>query len=352
MKERIEECLKCLYRNELDSILLSSPANIKYLTGFRKAEGYLLLSPQKNVYFTSAIYAQEAKSVADWQLKVYETNVFETVAKIAKKMGVKKLGYEAKHLSFLEYKKFKEYLNSKNINFIKTIDLVENMRMTKSRGELKHIKKAIKITLEGFEFVKEIVEQGFSEKLLALEVEKFLKLKGDIKLAFPPIVAFGMNTSRPHHIPSRYKLNNCEAILLDCGAKFEGYCADLTRMYFLNKMPLYLRKIYDIVRGAQEISIKKIKAGIKAKEVDKAAREFICKKNFGKYFSHGLGHGVGLEVHEKPFLNPYSEDILKENMIVTIEPAIYLPNKYGVRLESMVLVKSKRAEVLDGYLYS
>lgn len=352
MKDRIEECLKCLYRNDLDSLLLSSPANIKYLTGFREAEGYLLLSPQKNVYFTSALYAQEAKSIAYWQLQVYEANVFEAVAKTAKKMRLKKLGYEAKHLSFLEYKKFKQHLNSQDINFLKTVDLVENMRTIKSKEEIKHIKKAIKVTLESFEFVKEIVDQSFSEKLLALEVEKFLKLKGDIDIAFPPIVAFGINTSRPHHIPSEHKLRNCEAILVDFGAKIQGYCADLTRVYFLSKMPFYLKRIYDIVRKTQEISIKKIRAGVKAKEVDKVAREFIHKKHFGKYFCHGLGHGVGLEVHEKPFLNPHNEDVLKENMVVTIEPAIYLPNKYGVRLESMVLVKTKKAEVLDGHLYS
>jgi len=186
-----------------------------------------------------------------------------------------------------------------------------------------------------------------SEKDLRIEIERFLRLKGDIDLAFPTIVASGKNTAFPHHQSSNKKLSN-EILLIDLGSKYYGYCADLTRLFFWGKIPILLRKIYDTVRKAQEIGIKKIKDGVKASAVDKAAREIIDKKGWSKYFGHGLGHGVGLCVHEPPMIGPNCNRILKEGMVVTIEPAIYLSNKFGVRLEDMVLVRKKKGEILSG----
>ena len=349
-KNRLEILLKKLKDFKLDAFLLSNPVNINYLTYFDKeTDGYLFVTPSKLIYFTFFVFWEEAKTNSLWQAKLVENkNIFEEVAKEAKKLKIKRVGFEAKFLRFAEYEKLKEELAKKDIEFIETFDLVEEARMIKEKQEINFIKKATSITLEAFAFLKEIIQEGVSEKFLAREAEKFLKIKGDIKIAFPSIVAFGKNTSFPHHLPGEKKLEKEDIVLADLGAKYKGYCADLTRIIFWDKMPHHLKKIYDLVKKAKEESIRKIKPGKKAKEIDKVAREIIEKKGWGKFFGHGLGHGVGLEVHEKPFISPKSEDIIKENMVFTIEPAIYFPHKFGIRLESIVKVNSQGAEIIDG----
>ncbi len=348
---RIKDCLKSIERAGLDALLISNPYNIKYLAGFREADGYLLISPKGVVYFTNFIYAQEAKKINLWKTEVVDYNLFESITKKIYALKIHNLGFESKHLPFLEYKEFKKNLSVRGINFIKTVDMVENLRAVKTRREIAFIKKAVSITLEGFKFAKELLDPAITEKKLALELERFLRIKGDNEVAFSPVIGFGENSAFPHHLPNYEILGEKKMIIIDLGAKYYGYCADLTRVFFLDKMPLYLRKIYDIVRGAKDLVLKKIKPGLKAKEIDKIARQFIEEKGKGKNFGHGLGHGVGLCVHEKPFLNPQSEEIIKENMVLTIEPAIYLPHQIGIRLESMVVVTSKGAEVLDEAFY-
>jgi Xaa-Pro aminopeptidase len=189
-----------------------------------------------------------------------------------------------------------------------------------------------------------------TEKDLSIETEKFLKLQADNRLAFPPVVATGQNTALPHHIPTETKLNK-NFFLIDLGSMHCGYCADLTRVFFWGKISSLFKKIYDAVRLSHDSAIDKIKAGVKANEVDKAAREIIEKKGWGKYFGHGLGHGIGLAVHELPYLNRKNEEILKEGMVVTVEPAIYIKGKFGVRIENMVLVKETKGEILSGNIH-
>lgn len=350
-KNRIKKCLKLIEKTGLDALLLSSPSNIRYLSGFRQAEGYLLLNPYENIYFTNFIYAEEAEEISLWKTKLVKENLFEAVAKGAKNLGIKKLGFEAKHLTFLEYKLLKKCVTNRNINFVKTTDLVADLRSIKDEKEIKFIKEATKITLQGFEFVEELIDSGLSEKQISLELEKFLKLKGDNKVAFPPIVAFGRNSSVPHHLPCGQRLGRDRISLIDSGAMSSGYCSDLTRIFFSGKIPIHMKKIYDLIKKAQSLAIKKIKPGLEAKELDRAARDLIEKNKMGKYFGHGLGHGIGISVHEKPFLNPYNREVLKENMVLTIEPAVYLPGKFGIRLESIVIIRKNGAEVIDGDSY-
>jgi Xaa-Pro aminopeptidase len=352
MKERINRCIKKIKSIELDSILISNPVNISYLTGFREAEGMLLLTISgEMVYFTNFLYKEEAKRINLW--KVFSSNgnnIFELIKKAIKKLRLKKVGFEAKHLPYLEYKKIREELSEENIDFIQTIDIIERIRSIKSKKELSLIKKSIGIAKQTFEFIKDICDKNMTEKDLSIEIEKFLKLKGDNTIAFPPIVASGKNSAYPHYISGEERLNSI-FYLIDLGSRYCGYCADLTRVFFWSKMPPLLTKIYNIIKKAQEVAIRKIKEGVKIKEVDRVAREFIEKKGFGKYFGHGLGHGIGLSVHEFPFINPKNDQILKEGMVITVEPAIYIPGKFGIRLEDMVLVKKERGEVLSGDFY-
>ena len=353
-KDRIDKFLKKIEKLKLDAFLLSNPININYLTYFNKELcGYLIISAKKLIYLTYFVYFEEAKKNKMWETKLVENkNIFKEVATQMKKMKIKRVGFEARHLVLAEYKKLKEELAKKEIEFIGTFELVEGMRAIKEKEEINFIKRATKITLEGFDFLKEIIQYNFSEKFLAQEVEKFLKIKGDLKLAFPPIVAFGKNSSFPHHLPTQEKLRKNKLILIDIGARYRGYCADLTRVFFWDKMPPQLKKIYGLIKKAQEESIKSIKPGKRAKDIDKIAREIISKKGWGKFFGHGLGHGIGLDVHEKPFLSPKSEDILEENMVVTIEPAVYIPHKFAIRIESMIRVTDSGAEIIDETFYS
>lgn len=361
MKPRIQSCTKKLKELKLDSLLISDPININYLTGFSADNGYLLLTRDEGlIYFTNFLYRDIAKKntclkkpfsnkTLNWEVVISsrQDNIFNLIAKKLKTLNLKKVGFEAKHLSFLEHKALDEHLLSLSINFISTNNLIEELRVIKDSRELTCIQKSIQTSKDAFELVKEISNQAMSEKDLSIEIERFLRYKGDNELSFPSIVASGKNTAFPHHKPGNEKLIT-NYTLIDLGSKYYGYCADLTRMFFWGKMPPLLRKIYDIIKKAQNLSIEKIKDGVKASEIDRIAREFIDKKGWGKYFGHGLGHGIGLSVHELPLLNPVCDRILKEGMVITIEPAIYLQGKFGVRLEEMILVKSKKSEVLSG----
>ncbi|MBU0897230.1 MAG: Xaa-Pro peptidase family protein [Candidatus Omnitrophica bacterium] len=351
MEQRIEKCVKKIKAEALDALLVSNSVNITYLTGFRKAEGYLLLtSRQELFYFTNFLYQEEARKIGGWKVIVSNgTNIFKLLSQTIKREHLRKIGFEAKELPFLEYRKIKDDLGAR-VDFLATIDLMANLRAVKTKYEISLIKKSVKISGQAFEFIREIYSETMSEKDISIEVEKFLKLKGDSELAFPPIVATGESTAFPHHFPGEKKING-NFFLIDLGSKYCGYCSDLTRVFSGSKMPSLFKKIYDIVRSAQDLAIKKIKEGIKAKEIDRQARAFIEKKGWGKYFGHGLGHGVGLSVHEPPYLNHKNDEVLKEGMVLTIEPAIYIKGKFGIRLEDMVLVKKERSEVLSGNVH-
>ena len=376
MKLRIKNCTEKLKKLNLDSLLISDSTNIAYLTGFSADNSYLLLTRDGGlIYFTNFLYGKAAKEInpvknrspkatvssnnenifngiKSWEVIVSgnKHNLFTLTAKKIKALNLKRVGFEAKKLLFLEHKVINWYLSAWSIDFIETRDLVEEVRMIKSSRELSFIRKSIRISKESFELAREIFDPEMSEKGLSIEIERFLRFKGDNEIAFPSIVASGKNTVFPHHKSGNKKLTD-NFSLIDLGSKYHGYCADLTRMFFWSKIPFLLKEIYDTVKKAQSLSIKKIKDGVKASEVDKAAREFIDKKGWGKYFGHGVGHGVGLSVHEPPILGPNCDYILKEGMVITIEPAIYLRNKFGVRLEEMVLVKSKKGEILSGHFY-
>ena len=346
--KKLNLLIKKLNGYKVDALCVFKAENISYLTGFRQAPGNcLLITADKIIYFTDFIYRNEAISFfgAKNQIEVVYTqnNWQQTLKYYAKRLNLKTIGVE-ESIPLPFYQRLKTIFSFCQINTIP--NSVEDLRIIKTAAEIKAIKKAVAITKDAFSYIKEIIDSGSTEKDIFLELERFLCLKGDIRPAFDPIVAFGANTAIPHHISGHNKLGKNSLCLIDCGAKYRGYCADLTRIFFFDKMPPYLKKIYDIVKKAKESAVKKVKSGVKIKTVDKAARDYIAKKGFAKNFGHGLGHGVGLEVHERPFLNPKNEGILKEGMVITIEPAIYLTRRFGIRLEDTILVKKNKAEIL------
>jgi Xaa-Pro aminopeptidase len=351
MKKRIERCVKEIKRLNLDALLVNSSPNITYLSGFRDSkDGFLLITCLKELfYFTNPIYEEETRQINSWKVIVSNGNIFDLIIQTIKKLNLKRVGFEAKHLPFLEYEKIKEGIREERIDFIETIDLIEKLRAVKTKKEIVLIKKAIEITQEAFVFLKEIFEENMTEKDLTIEIEKFLRLKAD-SFAFSPIIASGRNSFFPHYFAQDKKVNS-SFLLVDLGAKYKNYCADLTRVFFWSKIPPLLKKVYRVVKDAQKLAISKVKEGLKIKELDKKVREFIEKKGFGKYIRHSTGHGIGLEVHEYPFINYKNEDILKEGMVITIEPGIYIKGRFGIRIEDVVLVKKERGEVLSETLH-
>ena len=352
MNSRIKKCVSLIRSQKLDAFLLSNPINITYLSGFRDATGYLLVTSQEElIYFTNFIYEYEAKALDIWKVIPSKGNIFKSIADIIKKLNLRNIAFEAKNIGFLEYEKMKQGLSDSHVNLSQTINFIEKLRAIKSNEEIQFIKKATAITGQALDFAEQIYDRGMTEKTLSIEIERFLRIKGSSAIAFPTIVAYGKNSAIPHHEPKCVKNVKNGFVLVDLGAKYCEYCADLTRVFTWGKIPILFKKVYDIVRQAQDLSIKKIKDGAKARDVDKTAREFIERKGYSKYFGHGLGHGVGLQVHESPYLNPQSNDILKEGMVITIEPAIYLQGKFGIRIEDMVLVRKNKGEILSGNFY-
>ena len=350
MKKRIRNIVKALKEKGLEAILIHSPANISYLIPEANIDGYLLLSTKKKALFTDARFTtalQKTCRAAGIDLIEYKFNIFEFIAKKISGFSFKSLGIEDSGLSYKEFKEIEKKLSKINLVCSPASGIVEDFRQIKDKSEINKIVQSAKISLQALQFAKQITYPGMNEKYLALQIESFLKLKGDQELAFQPIVATGISSCEPHHNPANKIITENQPVLIDLGSKYYGYCADLTRVFFLSKMPKYIKKVFNIVKSARQMSIEKIRAGRKIKLIDKTARDYISKKGFGKYFIHSTGHGVGLQVHEKPYINARNQEKLQEGMVLAIEPAIYIPGKFGIREESMVLVKKRGCEVLD-----
>ena len=225
--------------------------------------------------------------------------------------------------------------------------MVEDLRIIKTRVEIELIKKAIRINLSALEFIARQIKPDKKERDLAALLEYYMRRGGADKAAFETIVLAGKRASMPHGRPSGNYIRNNQSVLIDSGVCFKGCNSDLTRVFFLSRITSIIKRIYSIVITAQEAAIKAIKPGIEAKKIDAVARDYIKIKGFGRYFGHSLVHGVGREVHEAPSISNKSKDILRPGMVFTVEPAIYLPNVGGVRLEEMVLVTESGCEVLS-----
>jgi Xaa-Pro aminopeptidase len=224
--------------------------------------------------------------------------------------------------------------------------LVEGLRQIKDNNELQKIKKAIMITLAAYRYIQKFLKPGIREIEIVGEIERFIHRHGARACAFEIIVASGPHAAYPHHVTSNRKLQNNEMVLIDMGVDYQGYKSDLTRTFFLGRIKPLANKVYTIVEQTQSHVVKLIRPGILSRELDAAARQYIWRQGYGPFFSHNLGHGVGLEIHEAPFLSSKSQTQLEAGMVFTVEPGIYLAGRLGVRIEDMVLVTDKGAQVL------
>jgi len=352
VNSRLKNIHSVLKQRGLDGLLVSLPANISYLTESLSRDAYLLVSLKENIYFTDSRYTEEVKFFLKDNALFKECNgfVFNHIAQSVLDLGLKNLGFEERHLPFAEFAKIKECAGGK-LNLIPTHSIIEDKRQVKDVQEIIKLRKATRITALALEHIKQFLVPGIKEVEIVAELERFIRYQGARAPAFDIIVASGPNSSQPHHLSGERKLKSNELVLIDLGVDFQGYKSDLTRVLFLGKINIRARKVYEIVLKAQELAIKRIRPGAEMAEIDRVAREYIAAQGYGGCFTHNLGHGFGLEVHEAPHLSGREASALKPGMTFTVEPGIYLPGKFGIRIEDMVLITTKGCEVISGAVH-
>jgi Xaa-Pro aminopeptidase len=348
-EERHKKLRVLLEKENLDVLVVSGAHNQFYLSGFAGrlsgARAFLLISADKAVLITDHRYFESAEKELDFcKVTAWERPGFEELYTLIKKEGWLNIGIEATHLSLETYYSLAKSL--KNVKLVPTYNLVEKLRLTKDKTEIELIKKAAFITSITFEFLLSIVKAGVKESEIAAEIEFFMKRKGADKVAFDVIVASGSRSSVPHAETSQKKIKSAEMVKVDFGARYRFYNSDMTRTVFVGKASPKQKKIYNIVRSVQEEILLEVKPGVPCQELDKKARVRLERYGLANSFKHNLGHGVGLEIHEAPTLSASSQEVLSENMVVTIEPGVYIREFGGVRIEDLVLVTDKGAEVL------
>lgn len=323
----------------VDGTLITSDINRRYFTGMKSSAGMLLIFKECAYLIIDFRYIEKARNTVKNCTVMEQENLTEQINSLMKKHNAKSLAVESmdmtlSRMSFLE-KKFPD------IEFIKSDELSNNiydMRTIKSAEEIEKIHKAQEIAEKAFDEILGFISPGVTEREIALKLDSCMLENGAEGLSFETIALAGANTSMPHGVPGNYKVKNGDFVLMDFGAVYDGYHSDMTRTVCVGQPSEKMVKIYDIVLKAQLEALKKVKSGITGSELDGYARDIIDESGYGDFFGHSLGHGVGMEIHEFPTASSKSETILKENMVVTVEPGIYLPGEFGVRIEDFVVV--------------
>lgn len=320
------------------TILVTNKTNIRYFSGFTGTAGYLVLRGKRGFLFTDARYHLVAKSVLPRGFRLIDiTSGFEKPWRdFLKKYRTRKIGIEGGSMSFRFFKHLVKI--SKGVKLVNIGEQLSERRMIKKPLELKYITRAQKITDEIFSILKIWLKPGISEKAVAWKIESLAHDLGADDISFPPIIGINEHSASPHHQNTDRKLKRGDLILIDMGVIYKGYCSDMTRVLFTNMPTTEQKKIYELVKIAQETAEKGLRAGMTGKAADRLSRSVIEKASYGKFFGHSLGHGVGLDIHELPNLSQKYRGKIPVDSVVTVEPGIYLPGKFGVRLEDMVVV--------------
>jgi len=323
----------------VDAFLVTDLTNTRYLTGFTGSNGQLLIGGSVELFLTDGRYAEQARRELPHIERVASQRPYRgAVAERCASTSVSRLGIEGRSMTVAEHARLAGALGS-DVELVASEDVVEHARRVKDDEERELIRRAQAATDAAFTGLLDRFALGVSEGWIARELERLMLEAGADGLAFDPIVAFGENAAEPHHEPGHRVLEEGDVIKLDMGALVDGYHADMTRTIAFGQPAVELQKIHDIVRQAQQAAIDVVRAGVTGVEVDAAARSVIDEAGYGERFVHGVGHGVGLEIHEQPWLGTTQGNELPEGAVVTIEPGIYLPGIGGVRIEDMVEVR-------------
>jgi Xaa-Pro aminopeptidase len=343
--KRLANLRQKLGEKRIDGIITSQAENRYYLSGFHGTAGYLLITKNMAILATDFRYTEQAANQApDYEVIRIKGNMDEWFPQLIKKLGIKRLGYEAAAVTQAEYRRYRSALKKAGSAtwLIATDGIIEGLRTIKDKEETRCIEKAVEISDKAFMQVEKEIKPGMTEKQVAWELEKSLRENGSESIPFDIIVASGPNSSLPHHQPSVRLIGENEPVLIDMGARYGGYASDLSRTIFTGKPNAKYISVYMTVLDAQEGATGIIRERMTGHDADNAARKIIEKAGYGEAFGHSLGHGVGLAEHELPHVSPKSKDILTDGMVFTVEPGIYLPGWGGVRIEDTVVMENGR----------
>ena len=344
----IERLMSVIPEN-IDAALIVTPCNRRYFTGFASSDGFLLVTRKGSIFYTDSRYIEAAEK----QIKCCEVaegkQVFAQMKDYLNEKNVKTVAVEAAGMTLAEFSRLQSNENMKEFEFVSDNSLdsaISVFRKVKSREETDKIIKAQEITEKAFLHILNFIRKGRTEKEIQLELDFFMLKNGADALSFDTIAVSGVNSSMPHGVPSEKVIEDGDFITMDFGAVVDGYHSDMTRTVAVGFVTDEMQKVYDTVLKAQLASLDVIRAGLSCFDADKAARDVIADAGYGAFFGHGTGHGVGVEIHELPNLSPRSTVTLETVNIVTVEPGIYLPGKFGVRIEDMVFVTENGCENL------
>jgi len=335
---------KRLSELKLDGFMVSNLTNVRYLSGFTGSSGFLIIAKKKSVFVTDFRYKEQAHhEVQGCIIRISRRERMKEIRDICNEYGIKKLGFEEDAVSYGEYRK----LFRTKIRLRPLSGEIETLRIIKTKDEIASIKKAVSRAEAAFRKLQPHMKEGATELKIALKFEELIKAEGCKLLPFGVIVASGSMSALPHAKPTGRRLKKGDLVVFDWGGECNGYFSDMTRTVLLNGRNIARqKKLYYTVLNAQKRAISTVRSGLKTAIVDAAARDYIEQQGYGDHFGHGTGHGVGLAVHERPVVSWRNKEVIKNNMVFTIEPGIYIPGFGGVRIEDMIIVRQRRAELL------
>lgn len=348
MEQRIGRLRRLIRRSGADGFLVTNFANVTYLTGFTGDDSYLFVTLDDQVLLTDSRYTTQLEEECpglELTVRTPGQTVLDLLVTLLKQARPSKLAVEGQSMCVAEYEALQAKLPK--VQLQSTLGMVERLRMIKDKGEVAEIRQAVRLAERAFGVIRASLRADRTEKEIADDLEHHVRLFGGGGCSFPPIVAAGPRAALPHATPTGQRIGEHDFVLIDWGARGRQYVSDLTRVLVTGRISPKLRRIYEVVLKAQRRAIDAIRPGVALEEIDATARAVIAKAGYAKYFGHGLGHGIGLEIHEAPRMASGQADPLRAGMVVTVEPGIYLPGWGGVRIEDDVLVTRTGNEVLS-----
>lgn len=341
MHKRIQLLVKELEKSNVDAIFITGIPNIRYISNFSGEEGFLLITKKESYLLVDSRFTIQAESEVFKGINVYEYKglVSKTLENLLYEKKIHWLAIEKERISYNLYKQLEEIYS---VKIVPTSLLIDKLRMIKDKDEIEIIKKAFEISTKAFNETLNIIKEGLTEKEIASELEYRFKKNGGDKTSFDTIIASGERGALPHGVASDKKIKSHEPIVFDFGTYFRGYASDTTRVVSIGKPKPEVKNVYKILKDAQNIGVENAKKGVKAKDLDTSVRDYLNKNNLNNCFSHGLGHGVGIEIHELPIVNGNSEIVLEKNMVITIEPGAYFKDKFGLRIEDTIIIGEEK----------